>query len=1148
MNLDASRIGILYTPSTPLFTKTVVSYVGTPYFQLTISGKIGIDDSITGMAIEAAGILVRIKDTDTTGANAVIYLAENYLDDDVGDPFAPGATIYIYNVRRPFPRYQRVAENQCVETGDGLNQLDGWVINNTTDAYSDSMRLRWQLEAVPGGCRVSLYANGAMTALVARGSLVGLNGIITLTERNGSGITGTVIVAYTADDTGEVRTGKTVQYLDFDISWEDLGATDNARSKASQGPVAIAKPGAVWCDVGDTVAFAGDESFATYNGWNAGARDPALLFDWEWWRYRTGYMGAPDSVAVNPNLTFNTAGFDYVKLCVTDSNGVEQCHYTKVWCGITPSEITKCSVNWRGQSGYSLDLEVRHIDAVPSFHVLNCAIAIVDLETKEVLWDGYIWPESVNYNFEKSTISFTAYSGLAFLGQLYQYPFRLMGQKGDPVQLFLDETVAGNFDMLTMYRGLYFLLRWHTNALEIMNVQAGAVAGNVLTDDRKIYVLDFVAGTVLQQVASWADSFRYRLYPHRRGGFSAILNPLYSSTIATAADDAVTYDLTDAQLCESITYELPNIVMSEVRQPFFWHDVALTFSEDIARCPSAPEPYGNPEETPTLLATENTTSKGIYTNYDEALIWCQRHMANANRARRYTITSKLKDVDVYDYQMIDIPDTPGSAIQRRISMEEQQWDFNASALNWNMTIIGRDWGTSYDSAIEDVPTPETPVVPPIIPDPDPPEVDGDGSHVAFACTEFNAGDNKYYIRVAVTENVRATPPVWELVSSTGLPAADATGAKRFVVACEFSQGGAQPYGLWLSIQSDPATYGGSAMYFNPDPYGSGTWSAVSAPVDWEFSFLQPSSVTHYANPVIPIPSPAADGEILLNIYCIADDPTEMIGFFVASGGITANGSCFRGVFTGAAASRVFKETLGWNAGIADNVMGGTGYTSGFSYYHVVTIPKGEGLGSGAPLTGYVIDPTLPMARHIPTWINDVTYGLRIIVPATGAGMYGHSGSRLVYGYVTEDAHLDDVTEGAETFEHWYGVKAAQCPTLPGTVAFKELTELWVAESYLATNTEVALFAGTTVQDHTCMFGGSTDNSPYIAMYSTDGLHKLEYLQLYSFTAGDVGSGTWQNKTGNLTTLIPGVLYNSAGFSDGAMAKAIASFWGDLSEI
>jgi hypothetical protein len=86
-----------------------------------------------------------------------------------------------------------------LEEGDAAAQLTGWTLTGVTYSNSQGGVLYWKLANVAATRTVYLYSDQAKTAKVAQGSRSG-DGVIALTARNSSGITGGVTVAYTVND------------------------------------------------------------------------------------------------------------------------------------------------------------------------------------------------------------------------------------------------------------------------------------------------------------------------------------------------------------------------------------------------------------------------------------------------------------------------------------------------------------------------------------------------------------------------------------------------------------------------------------------------------------------------------------------------------------------------------------------------------------------------------------------------------------------------------------------------------------------------------------------------------------------------------------------------------------------------------------
>ena len=86
-----------------------------------------------------------------------------------------------------------------IDTLDGSNQVSGYVVAGETLTNTDVGKIYLELTDVAGTRTVKWFSNAAKTAQVAEGSRVG-DGIITMLQKNASGLSGSVTVAYTVDD------------------------------------------------------------------------------------------------------------------------------------------------------------------------------------------------------------------------------------------------------------------------------------------------------------------------------------------------------------------------------------------------------------------------------------------------------------------------------------------------------------------------------------------------------------------------------------------------------------------------------------------------------------------------------------------------------------------------------------------------------------------------------------------------------------------------------------------------------------------------------------------------------------------------------------------------------------------------------------
>jgi hypothetical protein len=86
------------------------------------------------------------------------------------------------------------------DTNDQANQLSGWAFYDATTSNTNNGTVYINLTNASGTRTVNVYKDAARTQLVAQGSRAG-NGLINLVPANGSGLSGTVTVAYTTNDT-----------------------------------------------------------------------------------------------------------------------------------------------------------------------------------------------------------------------------------------------------------------------------------------------------------------------------------------------------------------------------------------------------------------------------------------------------------------------------------------------------------------------------------------------------------------------------------------------------------------------------------------------------------------------------------------------------------------------------------------------------------------------------------------------------------------------------------------------------------------------------------------------------------------------------------------------------------------------------------
>lgn len=93
-----------------------------------------------------------------------------------------------------------VVDVEVTEAGDASDQLSAWIINGITSSNSNIFVLYYKLTNAGSVRTVTIYKDSAGSNEIATGSVTN-DGSITLAASNDSGITGSVTVAYSGDDT-----------------------------------------------------------------------------------------------------------------------------------------------------------------------------------------------------------------------------------------------------------------------------------------------------------------------------------------------------------------------------------------------------------------------------------------------------------------------------------------------------------------------------------------------------------------------------------------------------------------------------------------------------------------------------------------------------------------------------------------------------------------------------------------------------------------------------------------------------------------------------------------------------------------------------------------------------------------------------------
>lgn len=457
-------------------------------------------------------------------------------------------------------------------------------------------------------------------------------------------------------------------YKDFDIAWP--GANE---SLPPQVVVSVKNP--VTGNYSEALWIARSTNFdltAVASRAIAASGDP-LTFDWT--VDNTGAsIGTGDTITAT---SYPGVGIYYITCTATDQHGTVAKRHIPIFVGMTPFEkLTSCRLTWSVNRGWTLDAEV----VMPPTYLQRSPVALVDLDTRDVLFYGFLEPESTDYDFEAQSLSFRALSALAYTERLYSYPFILTSPTSSAANW-------SEVESLTLPRALHFLMYWHSNLTEIANVVVGDPTS------RSIKGQEFTAGTLAQQLRTLAEAAFWELRGYRGGGFAAAESPLYREAASFAGYTGA--DLSDGDdINGRIQQELARPNVSEARLNGVYRNGSGSdpWTAIIIAAPSHPGDLGNPTDVRSLAPISQA----------EIERWAARHVGLANTADTYTV-DPLIDVDPSVYQVADLPDSI------RIEIEDVRMSHDAKTLSWNLELSGRTYGD--DPAVVVVPIPPAVVTP-----------------------------------------------------------------------------------------------------------------------------------------------------------------------------------------------------------------------------------------------------------------------------------------------------------------------------------------------------------------------------------------------------------------------------------------------------
>jgi len=662
MNINQSRLALITSPNIPKWTGEVTGYDNSTYELTTSTVSGSLPPDISNLLLVREGMeLVRIRDA----AGATLSLAENPVQ------FANGDQLAIYDIRLPWPRYQRINDN--------------------------------------------------------------------------------------------------IVYKDFDIAFPTPW-----QRQLPPTPIIKARIGtndwleAIHCQAGDIIDLDASDSFG-----NLDDADP-LVFSWD--------AGAGGSIAGSGSTvtaTYTTEGFRYLKLIVSDAHGTTANRYLPIWIGDANilTSVTQCSSRWSKQNGWSTSLGIESATNLTQY----TPAAIIDIETSEVIFFGFIVPNSRTETFENITTSLALQSPLAFSKYLHSYPFLVTEIAGT-------ETPAEWAELYepTLSRVLWFLLYWHSTLPEVANcnIENAPV--------RSIAGQEFTLGSLPQQVDAVLKSAFWCARGHRTGGFSVLQDPLYLDESSWGALPGV--DLSDTlNLREQIdlTYAEPTI--NQVRFGGVFQDTGGTFEPALAQAPATPGPWGSPSEVNNLAPA----------NSSELEMWTSRHIAIANTANEYSVKPGFA-IDPAAYRVADLPDSI------RISIESASLTFNPQQLFWQITLRGKSYGRDVGAVAVPIP-PETEYPSPPPPSYEPPIWDSipDDSPIYYVY----AASTKGLFRADDFPFLTSEQPIWTKV-----------GGDLYITACSFNPD--NPQDLQLAIAENTPEDQTTASCYLRRPSISDAWHEI----------------------------------------------------------------------------------------------------------------------------------------------------------------------------------------------------------------------------------------------------------------------------------------------------------------------------------
>lgn len=480
------------------------------------------------------------------------------------------------------------------------------------------------------------------------------------------------------------------QRLDGETLYKDWDVAFPVDFRDVLPPSVVVEPGVVWAVVGTPVAMdasgseqVNDVDVGNYVDitWDAGA-----------WGTVSGISGTHDEYA---NVTANSTGWHYLKVTGADEFGATAVRYVAFVAGGTPEPVLSFDLNWTLAGGWTASGTV---DGTLSGYLRHSPALLVDLDTRAVLFAGFLTAEGLTRVVNVDTASFKLLAALAEAEKLTTHAC---------IVTDLVETATPDaweeVRRLTVERALWYLLYWQTLIPELVNVK---LSGQLTV--RRIKGQKFQAGSLTALINEVLGAAMQVLRGQRTGGVDVAALPLFTAPEAWTDGSLPVLDVSDAAAREAaVELESPPDAFSDCVLSGVYLGYAGEYAPARMRAPGHPAPWGGRTATVDRLAP---------TSEYELQLWAARHFCAENLATRVTLRP-LVTVDPGVYALADT----GQAEAARIAIETLRETFNVGGLAWELQLSGRNYAPASFTAVSEplpdpisvTPTPTPSPVPPI---------------------------------------------------------------------------------------------------------------------------------------------------------------------------------------------------------------------------------------------------------------------------------------------------------------------------------------------------------------------------------------------------------------------------------------------------